>query len=95
MKVHRKRRLRLSVGRALDQIERGRLPQCPRCEHPVMAHAVDEERRRVCTRTGQVSCLDCARAQAVMPAPVLAVFCLSQAFKLAPRPESWRTLVLT
>lgn len=95
MRTRTRRRLKLSAERSLHQVERGRLPECPRCSHPVMAHAVDEQRRRVCTRAGVVSCRDCARIQADMPPVVLAVYCLSQAFQLAPRPDSWKTLILT
>jgi hypothetical protein len=30
-----------------------------------------------------------------MPAPVLTVHSLAEAFRLAPRPDSWKTLILT
>lgn len=88
-------RPRPDVDRALHQVARGRLPECERCQHPVMGHAHDEEGRRVCTRVGLVSCRACAEAMARMPQPALAFFCLAQALQLAPRPDSWKTLVLT
>jgi hypothetical protein len=88
-------RPRPSVDRALSQLARGRLPECPGCQHPVMGHVHDEEGRRVCTRVGPVSCRVCAEVQARMTAPALAVFCLAQALQLAARPDSWKTLVLT
>lgn len=95
MRTHARRRPRPDVDRALHQVARGQLPECGRCQHPVMAHAHDEAGRRVCTRVGPVSCRTCSEVQARMPAPVLAMFSLAQAFQLAPRPDSWKTLVLT
>ena len=81
--------------RARHQVERGRLPLCPRCGHAVIAHAI-EEGRRVCTRgQGVIACRDCARPQARMSPAMRSVFDLAEAFRLAPRPELWQPLVLT
>lgn len=84
-----------NADRALHQLARGRLPQCPRCEHPVIAHARDDAGQRVCTRgQGLVTCRECAHVQAAMPDHVRAVFYLAECFKLAPRADSWRPFVL-
>ncbi|MFF3884068.1 hypothetical protein [Streptomyces sp. NPDC001914] len=57
-------------GRALAQVERGRVPEpplCPICQHPVPRHAT-EEGHPVCTRgQGPISCRDCAELWARMP----------------------------
>ncbi|MFJ8153933.1 hypothetical protein [Streptomyces sp. NPDC094468] len=57
--------------RALDQVQRGRIPDpalCPVCTHPVGRHAV-ENGHPVCTRgQGPISCRDCAEQWARTPA---------------------------
>lgn len=96
MKTHRRYRTRPSAERALHQVQRGRLPECPRCLHPVIAHALDDGGQRVCTRgVGLVSCRECARVQAVMPEAMRGMFYLAQAFQLAAKAAAWKPLVLS
>lgn len=96
MKTYRRHRTRPSAERALHQVQRGRLPQCPRCDHAVIAHAYNDEGQRVCTRgQGLVACQVCARVQAEMREPARAMFYLAQALQLAGKAAAWRPLVLS
>lgn len=95
MRTYRRRR-RLSAERSLHQVERGRLPQCPRCDHPAIVHAFDEAGQRVCTRgLGVVSCRSCAHGQAVIGEPARAMLDLAQALRMAGSRDAWKSFVLS
>lgn len=97
MRTYQSHGLRLSAERALHQVQRGRLPQCPRCNHPVIVHACSDEGQRVCTRgQGLVACRECAHVQAAMHEPTRRVFYLAETFRLVGQgADVWKPLVLT
>lgn len=82
--------------RAQHQITRAaQLPECPGCQHPVMAHAL-EGGHRVCTRgVGRVACRDCALGQATMGEPARAMFDLATALQRGRRGNPPGPLKLT
>jgi len=96
MRTYQSHGPRLSAERALHQVQRGRLPQCPRCNHPAIAHACNDKGQRVCTRgRGLVACRECAHVQAEMREPTRGVFYLAETFRLAGQgADVWKPLVL-
>jgi hypothetical protein len=58
-------------GRALAQVERGRVPDpplCPICAHPVLRHALEDGQRVCSLGEGTVACRACAELEARSPA---------------------------